>query len=112
MKNYLLTLIMAVLGIFCGRDMQAQFVTIPDANFVTYLQTNYPTCMNGNQMDTTCVAIISETKVNCLNKSISDLSGIEYFDNLDTLICGNNNLTSLANLPSTVTNLICYNNNF
>jgi hypothetical protein len=28
---------------------KAQWVTIPDANFATWLNTNYPSCMNLNQ---------------------------------------------------------------
>ncbi len=92
-------------------SIKAQWVTIPDANFVTYLQTNFASCMNGNQMDTTCTAITTAITVNCLNKNISDLSGIEYFDSLDSLICANNNISSLSNIPSAVTHLICFNNN-
>lgn len=110
MKRELLLLIFIVFSFFTVTSSNAQWVTIPDANFVTYLQTNFATCMNGNQMDTTCVAITSATKVNCMNKNINDLSGIEYFDNLDTLLCGINNLTSLINIPPTVTHLNCYNN--
>ncbi len=88
----------------------AQWVTIPDPNFVTYLQTNFGSCMNGNQMDTTCSSVTTASKVNCNSKNIYDLSGIEYFDILDTLICTGNNLTSLNNLPTTVTYLSCYQN--
>src|SRR5690349_19276230 len=61
---------------------QAQFVTIPDANFVTYLQTNFPTCMSGNQMDTTCSALIAFQNMDVSNKGIADLTGIQYFDDL------------------------------
>lgn len=85
----------------------AQWVTIPDPNFVTYLQTNFGSCMNGNQMDTTCNLVTNATKVACFNKNINDLSGIEFFDNLDTLLCSGNNLTSLTNLPSTIRYLDC-----
>ena len=39
---------------------KAQWVTIPDANFVAWLETNYPSCMNGNQMNTSCSAIVND----------------------------------------------------
>ncbi len=79
---------------------QAQFVTIPDANFATYLQTNFPTCMSGNQMDTTCTAITTRTLVDVNTKNIADLTGIQYFDSLRLLNCRTNQLTSLPRLPS------------
>ncbi len=95
------------LVIFCClfTTTRAQFVTIPDANFVTWLQVNYPTCMNGNQMDTTCAAIVNATDVVCANKNISDLTGIQYFDNLLDLNCGHNAITTLPVLPATLSNL-------
>jgi len=93
-----------------SKTANAQFVTIPDANFVTYLQSNFPGCMVGNQMDTTCTSITTATTVFAYSLGISDLTGIQYFDNLADLICPNNNLTSLPNLPATLTQLACYNN--
>ena len=47
---------------------KAQFVTIPDANFVAYLQANYPSCMSGSLMDTTCTSITSTNKNTKLNQ--------------------------------------------
>lgn len=82
-----------------GNTLQAQYVTIPDANFATWLQTNYPQCMQGNQMDTTCSAVITDTIVNCQRKSIVDLTGIQYFDNLTTLWCRANLIVQLGDLP-------------
>ncbi len=90
--------------------VSAQFVTIPDPNFVTYLQNNYPNCMVGNQMDTTCTDIVNSTLVICENMSISNLEGIQYFNNLEGLHCGSNNLTTLPSLPSTLTHLDFWNN--
>jgi len=42
---------------------KAQWVTIPDANFVTKLTQLFPSCMNGNQMDTTCAGIVNAIKI-------------------------------------------------
>ena len=60
----------------------AQWVTIPDANFVTKLTQLYPSCMNGNQMDTTCSGIVNTNQLIVNNLNISNLAGIQYFENL------------------------------
>lgn len=106
------------------------YVTIPDPNFVTYLQDNYPGCMSGNQMNIDCPEIQEEDNVGLSGLGISDLTGIEYFINLNqlycsfnqlsnlpvlpnsltTLNCQSNQLTSLPNLPATLSLLLCYDN--
>ena len=88
----------------------AQWVTIPDPNFVSWLQTNYPSCMNGNLMDTTCSGIVNTIDIDCSGQNISDLTGIQYFNNISNLFCQNNNLTSLPTLPENLYYLECYNN--
>jgi uncharacterized repeat protein (TIGR01451 family) len=96
--------------------VNAQYVTIADTAFVNWLTTNYPTCMNGNQMDTTCSGIVNEVSVNVnnlmqLNSNIINLSGIQYFDNLDSLNCGSNNfLNNIPSLPSHLKFLLCSSN--
>lgn len=107
MKNkLLLTSLLLITSLFT----KAQFVTIPDANFVTFLQTYYPTCMNGNQMDTTCIDITSATSIGLSFQNITDLTGVEYFSSLTSLDCYNNQLTSLPRLPSNLQNLHCGSN--
>ncbi len=86
------------------------YVTIPDANFVTWLQNAYPNCMNGNQMNIDCTEIQSETSVYVNNLGISNLSGIEYFLSLSTLNCDQNQLTLLPSLPSSLIELYCSQN--
>ena len=108
MKKYFL-----LLFIFCLQLLptKAQWVTIPDANFVNFLTLNYPSCMNGNLMDTTCAGIVNETTLNLYNLNISDLTGVRYFVNLTFLNCSFNQLTSLPNLPNNLQQLNCgYNN--
>jgi uncharacterized repeat protein (TIGR01451 family) len=85
----------------------AQWVTIPDTNFAAFLQQQYPQCMNGNQMDTTCSAIVNEDTLICNGNNIADLSGIKYFDNLLLLECSNNLLTTLPLLPNSLIELVC-----
>ncbi|MGI6084328.1 MAG: S-layer homology domain-containing protein [Acetivibrionales bacterium] len=45
-----------------------------------------------------------------LNKNISSLKGLEYFEGLSSINCNGNNLTSITHLPSTLKTLFCSNN--
>lgn len=83
------------------------YVTIPDANFVTWLQSNVPSAMVGNQMDTTNLAVTTRTNVSIDNLAISDITGIQYFDSLQDLYCVNNLLSSLPTLPKSLKLLTC-----
>jgi uncharacterized repeat protein (TIGR01451 family) len=104
-----------LLLIFSFQTTKAQFVTIPDANFVTWLQANVPSAMSGNQMDTTSLAVTTRTLIEVEDLGIADLSGVQYFDSLKSLDCGNgfvttstpNTLSNLPTLPSTLDSLIC-----
>lgn len=88
--------------------VQAQYVTIPDPNFLAWLQTHgYSSCLNGSQLDTTCSTVTGAQYVNCSNANISDLSGIKYFDNLKTLQCHWNDLQALPVLPFGLKKLRC-----
>jgi len=111
MKNIFTSIILIVTFNLVGiSNAKAQFVTIPDANFATWLNTYYPSCMNGNQMDTTCSGIVNEDTVIVYNLNIQDLSGIQWFDNLKLLWCMNNQLTNLSALPASLIRLECQNN--
>ncbi|MHB8261215.1 MAG: leucine-rich repeat domain-containing protein [Bacteroidia bacterium] len=92
-----------------GMGYGQTWVTIPDANFVTYLQSIIPAAMSGNQMNTssTLVTTRDTINVNGYGLSISNLSGIQYFTSLKYLDCGVNSLTSLPALPNTLTFLAC-----
>jgi uncharacterized repeat protein (TIGR01451 family) len=96
---------------------RAQYVTIPDAKFSTYLNTIIPTAMSGNQMDTTKTAVKNLHRLSIEALGIADLTGAQYFRALITLDCGNgysvstpNTLTSLPALATTLDTLICGNN--
>jgi hypothetical protein len=103
-KTTFLLVIIALIGLSFNAT-KAQFVTIPDGNFVTWLNTNYPSCMNGNQMDTTCAQIIYEDSIYLQYTSIYDLEGIQYFDSLKVLASIGNYNSSLPRLPSTLISL-------
>ena len=65
------------LGVLSAR---AQYVNIPDNNFVTWLSTNgYAGCLSGNQLDTTCPGLLftTELQITQLIYEINDLDGIQ-----------------------------------
>ncbi len=110
MKRILLPFIF----LMCFSSAIAQFVTIPDAKFVQWLQANVPSAMVGNQMDTTDAMVSSLKRIYVENDSIGDLFGVQFFDSLITLDCGNgqfainkNYLQSLPSLPISMDTLIC-----
>ncbi len=96
--------------LFLGVSAKAQYVTIPDANFVTFLTGLYPQCMNGNQMDTTCPAIMSEDYIDLWHQNLHDITGIQYFDSLRILRCNGNYLTFLPPLQQSIRELWCNSN--
>lgn len=110
------------------KNLQGQYVLIPDSNFAESLRrSGYGQCFNGNYMDTTCPAIINASVISLNIMPIRSIEGIEYFTNLDTLECnsfeidtipalppklmfldcGSNKITSLPPLPRTLVNLRC-----
>ncbi len=97
---------------FALMSARAQYVTIPDTNFVNWLNANgFSGCMMGNQMDTTCSAVVSVTFLNISNANIQDFTGISYFDSVKVFFCYSNLMTSFPNLPSQLNELYCSNNN-
>jgi uncharacterized repeat protein (TIGR01451 family) len=109
MKNKFLLKVSILITILFSHNnnANAQWVTIPDPNFVLFLQENYPTCMNGDQMDTACTEIVNESYLSCQYLNIDDLDGIQYFSGLEYLDCDNNNLTYLPELPNLLSALSC-----
>lgn len=77
----------------------AQFVTINDTAFANWLNSSYPMCMAGNQMDTTCAEIVSEDGVDISFGNVVNLDGIQYFDSLVALRAGNNSIATFPTLP-------------
>ena len=104
-----ITILLALL--FAMNFAKAQYVTIPDANFVLWLNVHFPSAMNGNQMDTTNALVTSASYISVSGSNISDLTGVQYFTSMDHFMCSNNNLTSLPNLPNSMTSFYCSYNN-
>lgn len=97
-----------VLGL--QRSVKAQLVYIPDANFRTWLNTNYASCMVGDSIDPTCSAVLNTKNINLYNLGIGDLTGIDVFVNDTLLNCSYNLLTNLPALPTSLTTLDCFHN--
>ena len=96
--------------LFCLTNLKAQYVTIPDANFVTWLQANVPSAMNGNQMDTTSTAVTTLTDIDLMylnpSPAILNYTGLQYFKGLITLnINSMYSATNLPPLPNSIENL-------
>jgi Leucine-rich repeat (LRR) protein len=87
------------------------WVTIPDANFVSYLQTVVPSAMNGNQMNITSAAVTTTQTLVPSHYAITDLTGIQYFTSLKYLACYNNGINYMPALPNSLTYLNCNENN-
>ena len=111
MKKYFSALLFSIFYFLFSPFSSAQWVTIPDANFRTWLNNQgYGSCMSGNQMDTTCAAVVNATNIDCSYQNIANLQGIQYFDNLHRLKCNNNVLTNIPALPHNLLMLNCNNN--
>ena len=94
-----------------AHPLRAQYVIIPDAHFVTWLDANgFAGCMTGNQLDTTCSTVLNTHGLYCSSVPIRDLTGIQYFKNLDTLECNYDSITIIPSFPSTLQYLDCSNN--
>ncbi len=104
-------MIIAVALLFLtSKISKAQLITIPDPAFITYLQSNFPSAMSGNQLDTTNISVTSSTSIDVNGLGISNLYGIQFFDMLISLDCSNNFLTSIPPLSQNLEQLICSNN--
>ena len=116
MKKLTLTFAAALLIIqyaIINNQSQAQSkVFIPDINFRFYLNTNYPTFMDGSGDSLLIDSAATLTNLNCTGQSIADLTGVEYFVNITNLDCSWNQLTSLPDLTNNTAlqGLFCYGN--
>jgi len=95
----------AVLVSFMGNAQN--FITINDENFAGFLVKEYPTCMNGQQLNVSCGAILTVESLNLNGLQISNLEGLQAFVNLKSLECVENNLTNLPALPLNLVKLDC-----
>ena len=111
MKTISRKILLSVVLCFALVSARGQFVTISDPMMVNAFHVNgLGNCLVGNQLDTTCPALLNAIYFDCYHKFISDLTGISYCDSLQYLSCGANYLTSLPPLPPKLKQLSCIGN--
>jgi uncharacterized repeat protein (TIGR01451 family) len=104
-KLFLLSVFLCALF---AQNAQAQYITIPDANFRNVLKQKYPTCFNAsNQLDTVCAGNVVADSLEIPGRQIANLEGVKYFKKLKRLNCSFNQLTSLPLLPNSLEHLEC-----
>ena len=81
---------------------------IEDANFLAYLQDDYPQIIVNDSLDINALGGISSLFMDDLE--ITNIDGIQYFDDLIYLNCSGNQLTNLPELPNGLIYLDCTNN--
>jgi len=111
MKKIIRTLLsLVIVGV--GLDSVAQNLTIPDANFKTYLVGNSSINTNGDSEIQVAEAAAYSGTIYCVGLGITDLTGIESFTSLASLNCANNNISSIDVSSNTSLNfLFCTANN-
>lgn len=86
-------------------------VTIPDANFKAYLVGNSAINTNLDTEIQCSEATSFNGTIDCFNLTIADLTGIEAFSSLTSLVCSDNQLTNLnVNSLPALSSLNCSNN--
>jgi Leucine-rich repeat (LRR) protein len=94
-KRLILLLLFWMVRIIVSAPLHAQYITIPDANFASFLVSNYPSAMNGsNQLDTNVAKTFTGNFI-AISKNITNVSGIEYFINISQLSLSGNKIMSL-----------------
>jgi Leucine-rich repeat (LRR) protein len=83
----LLTVLMATLA--AHADVTINSTNFPDANFRSYLMSEYPSGV------ITTAQLNARTALEVNNKGISDMKGVEYFTELTRLSCYSNNITTI-----------------
>lgn len=105
-KKIFLQLIFCSLHIFTSSS--AQKIYLPDSHWRDFLlTTSASACITGDSLDTACPALSSITNLNCSWRSITNLTGLNYFPNLEILDCSNNLIQQIVILPASLKNLNC-----
>ncbi|MBP6731180.1 MAG: T9SS type A sorting domain-containing protein [Chitinophagales bacterium] len=109
MKTRLLTLFALLSITFSGK---AQYVPIPDVFFRDYLGSRgVINCwQNGYELDTTCPEVLNLDYILCNNLPIRDLTGVQYFKNLNFLDCSNDSISIIPALPPRLKSFYCEKN--
>ena len=88
-KLLLIFLSVMTASLTANADVTINATNFPDANFRSYLMSEYPTGV------ITTAQLNARTTLEVNNKNISNMKGVEYFAQLTRLSCYGNNLTSI-----------------
>ena len=103
-------ILLTLLVLIIGTSINAQNVSIPDANFKAYLVGNASINTNSDTEIQVSEATAFTGSISCASLSISDLTGVEAFTNLTVLFCVNNPLSTIDVSQNTaLTTLSCAN---
>ena len=92
----------------CDVTVKGMGINIPDANFKAYLVANFD---KDGDKEISLDEAEAVKEIDCSEKNIASLEGIQYFTSLTSLDCGYNQLTSLDVSKNTaLTELYCDNN--
>jgi len=106
MKTLRFLFLLIISFLLCYDEGHAQNVYVPDPLFRAYISSLDPTAIVGtDSLDTGNSTVLGLTSMHISSMGISDITGVEYFLSLDTLICSSNSLTFLPNLPPSLTHL-------
>src|SRR5690349_2242782 len=101
--------LLIILFIATSSFSKAQFVTIPDPIFAGALNAYYPSCMSGNQLDTTCTALDTVNFIMIAGSTMTDLTGLKYLRGLKEFNCNfNDSLTTLPAFPDSLQHFYCF----
>ncbi|MCP4443333.1 MAG: T9SS type A sorting domain-containing protein [Aureispira sp.] len=104
-------LLVVLFFLWTNSNLEAQIVTIPDANFKVALVTDTAINTNGDTEIQVSEAIAYNGAIQLSYMGISDLTGIEAFTALTQLYCHYNQLTSLdVSANTALTHLYCEHN--
>ena len=95
MKRFAGMLLLLLALILCGAaaaEVEINEASFPDGNFRGYILENVDADADGTL---SAEELKNTTTMNCYSLSIASLKGIEYFEELETLICGDNQLEEL-----------------
>jgi len=101
----LLAKIIVTLLLFFANEVKAQYVPVNDPNLLAWMNQNIPLAINGNQLDTTSIYVTNRTSIEIFDINLTDVSPIQYFDNLDSLGLYGNNLTYIPKFPNSLTDI-------
>ena len=102
--------LIALLTIGISQTKAQTWVTIPDTGFITCINHYAPGAMQGNQLDITNPLVTTIHQIIYVSSGLINLTGIQYFTSLDTLIVIHNQITTIPALPNSLMFINCFDN--